>query len=854
MHFRKILNALLFALIAMCLVFSLVGCGDKESTENPAETPEEEVWTGSHKIYLIDHPNGTFNIWAWKDTDETDTNYDSKGWPGGSFQLTKKDDIGSYTYMDLDTSARLGILFVEASGAPQTPDIIVPTDVIKNNNTLYFIYGDSNYYTSLDDLNGLKSAKLTAVNTIEATIRGVSSVSADNFTIKDSSDATITVSSATISGSTATIILSGADIKKAPFSVTFKGVTVSALPIPELIDEHFLYEGEDIGLIFSGTSITFKTWAPLASDVKLLIYNDAAAVTNKTYTPELIQMERGDKGIWSYTSTDSSLNGKYYKYRIKNGSQTAEVADIWSYAASPDSVASQIVDIKDGWESYTNPFTGDYTDAVIYEMHIRDWAKAFGGKGKFSELTAELGLSGRFAEHLKDLGITHVQILPAFDYAQPNSDTAYNWGYNPYHYNVPEGRYVKDMVDGTDAVEQFRALINAFHNQGIAVIMDVVYNHTAGTGVNSLYDMTVPEYFYRLNADGSYSNGSGCGNEIATNHKMVAKFVIESLKHWMIDYHINGFRFDLMGCHEKSFMKEVYNALYEIDSQVMIYGEPWTGGTALTIDGSTEAVSVDGKMGAGAFDDGFRNAIKGAEFGGFKAGHVQGTYQDEPIIAGLLGSSGPSADKERNPYFQTKPGLTLHYVECHDNYTLYDKLAISQFDFKNKDDAGLKNLWKAFDRLTDNQKAAVKAQNKLAAAFVFLAQGTPFINGGQEFMRDKEGDHNSYQSSIVINGIDLGYKDTHIDVYNTYKGLIALRKANRSAFGNNTSATAEIVATGITKYTTEDFLVYFNATTSGYGIDTTGYTKVVDVTSGTEVESTTLPTSVPAKGFVILKK
>ena len=833
MQLRKILNTLLFALIAMCLVFSLVGCGKKDG-----ETKE-------HKIYLVDKPDGTWNIWAWKYP--SNENYDSKGWPGGTYQLTKSDEIGAYTKMELDVTSDLGILFVNSAGSPQTQDVIVPKDVLAQNKTLYFIYGDTNYYTSVDYLNGLKSAQLTAKDTIEATLRGVSSVKASDFTVKDSSGTAITVTSASISGTKATIKISDADITKSPFALTYNGVTVSAAPTPELIDSNFVYEENDtapLGLTIDGSTITFRTWAPLASDVKLLIYENAAAVTSKTISGDPIQMEKGDKGTWFYKSDDMTLaDGKhYYKYRIKNSSQTNDVADIWSYAASPDSVASQIVDINDGWGEYCNPFTGKYTDAVIYEMHVRDWAKAFGGEGKFNELTAELGDTGEFAQHLKDLGITHVQILPAFDYAQPNSDEKYNWGYNPYHYNVPEGRYVKDMVDGTDAVNQFRDLIKAFHDQGIAVIMDVVYNHTAGTGINSLYDMTVPEYFYRLNADGGYSNGSGCGNEVATNHKMVAKFVIESLKHWMNDYHINGFRFDLMGCHEQDFMKEVYETLYEIDNNVMVYGEPWQGGTAQTKTPTDKTISTTKGFGVGAFEDDFRNAIKGAEYPGWTVGQVQGTYKDNDIINGLLGKSGRNKNNG-----SAKPGLMLSYVECHDNFTLFDKLAISYL--KKQSFSG-----DLFAAITSTGLTEVKKQNKLSAAYVFLAQGTPFINGGQEFLRTKQGDHNSYQSDDKINAIDLNFKTNYSDVYNTYKGLIAFRKSNSDAFGGNTSATAEKVKEGVTKYTTGNFLVYFNATDSAEAITTTGYTKVVDVTSGTPTESTTLPTSVPDKGFVILAK
>ena len=996
MQLRKILNTLLFALIAMCLVFSLVGCGEKAGggdTNNPTtgEADTNNPTTGGtvqgpHKIYFIDKPDGTWNIWAWKCP--SNQNYDSRAWPGGSFQLTQSDDIGFYCTMELDTSSDLGILFVKKDASEKTDDIIVPKEIIQKNATLYFAYGDSNYYTSADDLietdknytvdeslpppaegyirintlstdadnlwiwsdfdsvamkqcsnwdakgggypitgtngsfvyadiklaenpqllsfivrkgtdkvsgnddvififphkyneiflkkrsstiyvnkdltelpKGLSSATITDEKSLTADFQGIS-LNKDNLKICKS-DGTTEVEIESISDTKITLISHnlktdgtvlltytdelGIDKRTANFDSS-------------LIDEwFFVNDTSDFGY----NNGIFKTWAPLATSAKVLLFADVSKV-NTGEVAEEIQMTRNTDGTWVTEESSAKVGtNKYYKYSLVNNGVKYDVSDIWSYVASPDSVASQIIDINDasltaGWEAdYVNPFGNSgteeklYSDAVIYEMHIRDWGKAFGSTntGKFAEITAELGDTGKFATHLKDLGITHVQILPMFDYAQPNSDEKYNWGYNPYHYNVPEGRYVENMENGTDAVTQLRTMIKAFHDAGIAVIMDVVYNHTAGTGTGSLYDMTVPQYFYRMTANGSYSDGSGCGNEVATNHTMVAKYVIDSLVHWMEDYHINGFRFDLMGCQEQDFMTEVYETLYKKDRNVMVYGEPWTGGTAAVVKGTTESIQTTNGNGVGVFEDTFRNAIKGGEYGGFQGGHVQGTYNDTEINNGLLGKSGKNSTNGTS-----KPGLMLSYVECHDNYTLYDKLAISQFSYSGKNDAQLKLLWKKFADLDADKKKAVSDQNKLAAAYVFLSQGTPFINGGQEFMRDKDGDHNSYESDDTINGIDLGYKETHKDVYNVYKGLIAFRKDNSNAFGGNTSATAETVKTGVTKYTAGDYLVYFNATKTAETIDTRGYTKVVNVTSGTPTESEELPNSVPAKGFVILKK
>ena len=614
----------------------------------------------------------------------------------------------------------------------------------------------------------------------------------------------------------------------------------------------------ELGVKINGTTANFATWAPVASSVSLLLYNDWACVVANPNTPDVKPMTFDiNTGKWSINDVDIQ-NYKYYKYRIVNGTDSNDIADIYSYVAGPDSIASQICSIDDestkpeGWESeYVNPAKGVYENAIIYEMHIRDWSRALGtdSEGNFIDFSND-----KIIDHLKEIGITHVQILPMFDHAEV-CGAKYNWGYNPYHYNVPESRYatkaseyehssVPTHFDGSEVVKEMRTMIMKLHNAGIAVIMDVVYNHTSGTGKGSLYDMTVPYYYYRLNPDGSYSNGSGCGNETDSEAPMYRSYMIESLKHWMNDYHINGFRFDLMGIHSKETMKEIYDSLKEIDPSVMVYGEPWTGGTALVSNGTTQSVKGSGEYGVAAFDDDFRDAIKGAEFGGFKKGQVQGSYNDSDLINGLLGKAG------KNKRNQTgNLGLALHYVECHDNYTLFDKLAISYLD-KTKYSGDL------FKAIKDEGLLVVKAQNKLSAAYIFLSQGTVFMNGGQEFLRTKRGNENSYNSTDVINGIDLSFKETYADVYNTYKGLIALRKANPSAFGSNESATAEIYnkTAGVTKYTTGDFRVYFNATEKSVEIESTGYTKAIDVTSGTPTESTTLPASVPAKSFVILKK
>ena len=849
----RFMKSLALILAAGLAVFGFASCKNSDDDDSSSSSGT------SMKIALYGADSSkTWNVWAWKELGNNDTNYDSKAWPGGTYQLKDTDENGCVClHMNIDTSVDLGILFVASSGSPQTDDIIVPKSVLQSTKELYFTYSNMNYYTNFSDMAGLQSAKITSAdcNTVTAKIVTDTEPQPGDITVKDKNGVALTVTSVSLSGLNATITLSDGEIAKIPYTVTYSGVSVTANIENDLIDEIFTVpDSTELGLSLSGTSAGFKMWAPLADKVQLALYADASKVSSdKNATLKDMTFDSAS-GIWEISDVDVS-SFKYYKYAIKYGGSTQYVCDIWAKAASPDSVASQIADISSDSDSissgtkdtswgtqagYYSPFTGTtYSEAVIYEMHIRDWSRAVDSSstGKFTELASEAIIN-----HLKDLGVTHVQILPMFDYAQLNSDSEYNWGYNPYHYNVPEGRYVSSgYTDGTQAVKEARQMIAALHDAGIAVIMDVVYNHTNGTGKDSLYDMTVPGYFYRLDSDGNYTNGSGCGNEIATNHAMVKRYVIESLKHWMLDYHVNGFRFDLMGCLEADTMKEIYDELYKIDPKVMVYGEPWTGGASAVQDGAVQAGKGTSGSGYGAFDDDFRDAVKGAEFGGFQKGQVQGTYKDSGIISGLLGKSGSN-----NRNATGNPALSLHYVECHDNYTLFDKLAISALGKTSYSG----DLFSAASAKLDS----IKAQDMLAASYVLLSQGTPFINGGQEFLRTKQGDENSYKSSDKINQIDFSMKETYGDVYKTYKGLIALRKANPTAFGANTEAEAETVSTGVTKYTAGDFLVYFNATDAAVSITTSGYTKHVDVSGGTATEDTTLPATVAAKSFVILKK
>ena len=638
----------------------------------------------------------------------------------------------------------------------------------------------------------------------------------------------------------------------------------------------FVYTKGDLGISFNDDgTVTFKTWAPTASELKLLLFTNSSSLTNPNSTVDM--QKDASTGLWSVTTSVSGY--KYYKYRITNAGVTNDVCDIYAKAASADSVAAQITDINTdvsaiptGYtndtsygtkDTYYNPFgnsgseTKTYMDAVIYEMHIRDWSRleVADSTGKFLDIAN----SEKIINHIKNLGVTHVQILPMFDYAQKNDDEEYNWGYNPYHYNVPEGRYVTtDYEDGTQAVKEMRAMIAAFHDAGIAVNMDVVYNHTSGTGLGSLYDMTIPYYYYRLDSEGNYSNGSGCGNETDSSAPMFRQYMIESLKHWMLDYHINGFRFDLMGLHEVETMKEIYKALSEIDPNVMVYGEPWTGGTSPVVNAVGKsninkcADDTYATNGVGCFNDDFRNAIKGSEYPKFGTGECSAFDKGTSniIIKGLT-----------NKNFNANLGRSINYCECHDNLTLSDKIALVMNDKKSPSKGnwvGVSSDTELSDIIKSGKQNELKKRVMLAGAYMFLAPGTPFINGGQEFLRSKNGDENSYISEDSINEIKQSYIDEYNDVTLYYKGLIAIRKAYPEAFCYNTTPTAERIADGLIKFETGDFTVFFNSNNATANIAEEHQVegKAVTISSG-KVDiagAITKETSIQSLSTLIIKK
>ena len=918
-------TGLIAALFACALIFSCANgldSGAESTAKNSREAAKTnnvdktlpEVAKGYLRINTLD--TSAKDLWIWNDFDPSATAL-CKSWTETAFPITGRN--GDFVYADIklqNAPQQVGFILRKAPDdeGKLTGDILYLFPAKYNEIFLKAgggtIYIDSNFKT---EPSGLASAMITGENTISATIKGIT-LSKENTKVFKA-DGTTEIEIASISGGeisvskslkeTGTVYVQYSDEKG-----TDKRV---ANFDPKLIDEWFDVGKKEIET-FGYKNGVFTTWAPLSSSAKVLLFenaDDAVSGTGYKVAAE-IPMSRSKNGTWNTKNVSSTVgSNKYYKYSFFTNGVQYDVCDIWAKAASKNSVASALEELKSNG-NYKNPFgnngseTKKYNDAVIYEMHITDWSQAFRSSaekdmpGTFKEITAALGTNGdgQFGQHLRELGVTHVQILPMFEYAvatksvrnvkddgkdiieSSENDNAYNWGYNPYNWNTPESRYVQNMKDGSDAVEQMREMINAFHDAGISVIMDVVYNHTAGTGDGSIYDKTVPKYFYRMDSQGKYSNGSGCGNETASEHAMVRKYMIDSLSHWMKDYHINGFRFDLMGLHDQDTMKEIYTELSSIDKNVLVYGEPWDAGSNASQKPLATSAIAEGTCGVGAFDDDFRDAVKGGEYSGFQLGQVQSANSDSKIVSGLIG-----ANNSRNSTGIS--GLALHYAECHDNYTLFDKLVYSTIAPLSGEFA--EKFKSAYDAVMadKNKLELIKKEEKLAAAYVLLSQGTPFINGGQEFMRTKKGNPDSYaadkkggvfwDSIDDCNAIDLKMKKTYSDVYDVYRGLIALRR-NYNAFTDGTKSTAKTLAKGVTLYNAKsdsyEFEVYFNASDTDYTIPSAnlggnlglGFGKAdvsfgargnrVEVSSGkVEIAKTeTFVQKIPAKSFVILKK
>ena len=540
-------------------------------------------------------------------------------------------------------------------------------------------------------------------------------------------------------------------------------------------EDYPVREGQLTEMDYSPSETKFSLWAPTAEEVRVLLFDSGEE--GSAY--QTLPMQMGSDGTWSL-SVKEDLNGKFYTFNVKVGGKwLGDTPGIMAKAVGVNGKRAAVIDLRstdpEGWENDVRPPLANYADIVVYEMHHRDFSldsvSGIRHKGKFLALT-EQGTTSSLGEktgidHLKELGVTHIHILPSCDYAsvdETNLDKPqYNWGYDPQNYNVPDGSYSTDPYKPDVRIKEFKQMVQALHKAGIRVVLDVVYNHTFNTE-ESNFERTVPGYFYRQTADGKPADGSGCGNETASDRAMMRKYMIESVQYWASEYHIDGFRFDLMGIHDIETMNEIRAALDRIDPSIFIYGEGWAA-SAPQLDEEKLAMkaNTDKMPRIAAFSDEMRDALRGGWDDDKKGAFLIGEPGHEMSIKfGLVGAiDHPQVAFDQVNYSQKpwalQPTQMISYVSCHDDMCLADRLKATLPEGSVEDHAAL---------------------HKLAETVVFTSQGVPFIFAGDEMMRDKKGVHNSYNSPDSINTIDWKNKTAHKDVFEYMKGLIAMRKAH----------------------------------------------------------------------------
>ena len=537
-----------------------------------------------------------------------------------------------------------------------------------------------------------------------------------------------------------------------------------------------VYNGEDLELTVDASGTHFRLWSPKATEARVNIYENGHTGS----AVRTLQMEP-DRATGTWTaSVPEKLYGKFYTFQINDGGKWLdETPGVWAKAVGVNGARAAVIDLDStdpaGWDADKGPEVRNFTDVIVYEMHHRDMSmhpsSGIANKGKFLALTEHGTLSPEGMktgiDHLKELGVTHVHILPSYDYNSVDElnlqDNTYNWGYDPLNYNAPEGSYSTNPSDPAARIREMKEMIKALHDAGIGVIMDVVYNHTADNDASN-FELTAPGYYHRHWDDGRYSDASGCGNETASDLRQMRDFIINSTKYWADEYHIDGFRFDLMAIHDTETMNEVAAELKKINPSIFVYGEGWTAGDSpLQTERRALKENVGKMTGIAVFSDDLRDAVKGHYTNAADRGFATGKPGlEETVKIGIVAATDhPQVDfsKGNNSKFPyaTSPEMIVNYVSCHDDLCLTDKLRKS---------------------MEGEPEENMLAAAKLAQTIVFTSQGTPFMFAGEEVFRDKQGVHNSYKSPDSINAIDWSNKAKYRDQFDYYKGLVALRKAH----------------------------------------------------------------------------
>ena len=842
-------------------------CGEAVSSGDP-EKPGEEfslpLEDGKNQItFYFNRSQGNYekcDIWMWEE-----------GGAEGRGFLLHECEYGAKAVMNIDENTmRVGFIVRTNCSEPGGTSWGTATKdgtsddryiSIKERETVVYLKGgDKKAYSSTDggktlaEIKSVDMADLRDLTTVRYAVSSASAMSVDLSEVKLKDGDGNEVNIAEIKS----ISKLQAQIKTETELALDKAYTLYVAdldPVPvipmtyfnsEDFGQRYNYDGK-LGVEITGTQTIFRLWAPTASSVMLNLFAAGDGGTAEKTVP----LERGEKGVWSWAE-DGNLNGKYYTYTVKTSAGRQEAVDPYAVSAGLNGNRGMILDLDStdpkNWSA--QPFvpsaaTGgkfNYTDAELWEIHVRDFSNTITDsklpeayRGKFMAFT-KTGLTNAAGipvgvDYLKELGVTHVHLMPSYDYAtvDESKEGGFNWGYDPKNYNVPEGSYSTNPRDGAVRVNEFKQMVQSLHEQGIGVVMDVVYNHTHG--LDSNFNKIVPYYYYRFQTNGKPSNGSGCGNETASDRYMFGRYMLDSVTYWMTEYNVDGFRFDLMGLHDTATMKEIEKAVHNINPNALIYGEGWTGGSSTlesakqstltnlkSLNGSVGGEKYNHVNGIAMFNDVLRDAIKGSTNGrdtGFATG------ADETLsgairfgVNGGVNNTGFGTANNKGSWNSYNPTNIVNYASAHDNLSLWDKICF------------------AYGEGADTLESRLR-RNRLSAAIVQTSLGIPFMQAGEEMLRQKKNadgtyNENSYNSTDAVNNLKWDKLTQGSDEYammQYYKGLIAFRKAHavlRSPLASDRGTTINVLDKTATKgaviaftmndpYSDEKIYVVYNA-------------------------------------------
>ncbi|KMP19741.1 type I pullulanase [Bacillus cereus] len=699
-----------------------------------------------------------WNLWLWGENAN-----------GTSYEFTGEDEFGKYAKIKIDGDYnRVGFIVRTNEWEKDGGDRWIEN--IKDGRAeVWILSGDEKVYNSKpsSDLS-IQKATIDSFHEITVTTNVPFHIKEKKIEIEGIKIKNITpydINSGDITNKVKIITEQKIDLKQT-YKVKIENLADTNTEIGKVIrseefDNLFYYGGNDLGNTYTPQHTKFRLWAPTASEAKLVTYKN----WNDKIGAE-INMQQGEKGTWT-AELKGNQKGLFYTYKVKIGGKWTEAVDPYVRAASVNGDKGAVVNLEETnpkkWKANKKPKFKNPEDAIIYELHVRDLSiqseSGIKQKGKYLGVT-EKGTKGPEGvktglDHIKDLGVTHVQFLPIFDYASVNEETLnepqYNWGYDPKNFNVPEGSYSTNPYEPTVRITELKQMVQTLHDNNLRVVMDVVYNHMYNAAESNFHKL-VPGYYYRYNEDGTFANGTGVGNDTASERKMMRKFMIDSVTYWAKEYNLDGFRFDLMGIHDYETMNEIRKAVNQIDPSIILHGEGWDLNTPLAAELKANQKNAEKMKGIAHFNDNIRDGLKGSVFEEKENGFINGKENMEDRIKKGI-TAGIDYDTNSSTY--QDPEQVLTYVEAHDNHTLWDKLELT-----NPGDSD-----------------EVRTQmHKLSSSILLTSQGIPFLHAGQEFMRTKYGDHNSYKSPDSINQMDWLRRATFNNEVDYMKGLIELRK------------------------------------------------------------------------------